>query len=110
MNIETLLHSINKRPGMFVQDRRLDYIRYFIAGFYCHASVSGTTESIDRYFNDNFHGWVREWLGNNLNIEFDEERGWYEYITLSTPNNDDSFNLFFKLVNEFFKEFHEANK
>lgn len=110
MNIEELISAIRRRPGMFVQDKRLDYIKYFITGFHCHGSLSKTTEAIDHHFSEEFHVWVREWIKNNQGIEFDEERGWYEYITSSTKNNEESYNLFFKLADVFFNEFHHSDK
>lgn len=110
MNIQELISAIRRRPGMFVQDRRLDYVKYFITGFHCHGSVTKTAVTIDEYFYQEFHIWVREWIENKIGMEFDEERGWYEYIISSTKNNEEAFDLFFKLADEFFKEFHQANK
>lgn len=95
MNIEELINAIRRRPGMFVQDKRLDYMRYFITGFYCHGAVSKTAEIIDYHFNEKFHVWVREWIKGNLGIEFVEERGWYEYIILSTKKQRRSVRLVF---------------
>jgi hypothetical protein len=110
MNIEELISAIRRRPGMFVQEKRLDYIKYFIAGFHCHGSVLKTAATIDYHFSEEFHVWVRGWLKDNVGIEFDEERGWYEYITSSTENNEEAFDLFFKLADEFFIEFHQSDK
>ncbi|MGZ7441223.1 hypothetical protein [Paenibacillus sp. TH7-28] len=110
MNIEELISAIRRRPGMFVQEKRLDYIKYFITGFHCHGSVSKTAGAIDYHFSEEFHVWVRGWIKNNLGIEFDEERGWYEYIISSTKNNEEAFDLFFRLADEFFKEFHWSDK
>lgn len=95
MNIEDLISAIKRRPGMFVQHKRLDYIKYFISGFHCHGAVSKTAEMVDHHFNDGFHIWVRGWMKSNLGIEFDEKHGWYEYITLSTKSNEESVDLFF---------------
>ncbi|MDO3413289.1 hypothetical protein QWJ34_26290 [Saccharibacillus sp. CPCC 101409] len=108
MNIEELIYGIKGRPGMFVKDKRLDYIKYFIAGFYCHGSVSKTAAAIDEHFSGQFHSWVREWITNNLGITFQGESGWYEYITFSTQNNEKAFDLFCKLTDEFFAEFHRS--
>ncbi|WP_172253552.1 hypothetical protein [Saccharibacillus deserti] len=110
MNIEELISAIRKRPGMFVQDKRLDYIKYFITGFYCHGFVSKTVAVVDTHFSEEFHRWVKGWIKNNLGINFEEEHGWYEYIAASTKSNEEAFELFFRLTDEFFREFHQFDK
>ncbi|OWR32519.1 hypothetical protein CDO73_02635 [Saccharibacillus sp. O23] len=106
MDIEELIRKIRGRPGMYVQDKRLDYITYFISGFYYHGSMTGTAEPIDIHFKEQFHGWVRDWIADNRGLTYQGESGWYEYITFSTQSNEEAFDLFFKLAEEFFAEFH----
>lgn len=109
MNIENLIYQIKGRPGMFVQDKRLDYIKYLITGFYLHGSATKTAAAIDIHFTEEFHGWTRDWIADNLGLTYQGERGWYEYITFSTHSNEEAFNLFFKLAEEFFAEFHRLS-
>ncbi|MEO3943970.1 hypothetical protein [Gorillibacterium sp. CAU 1737] len=109
MDIEELICAIRTRPGMFVKDKRLDYIKYFITGFHCQGSLSKTATAMDYHFSEGFHVWVRVWIKSNLGIEIDEEGGWYEYIVASTKNNEEAADLFFQLADEFFKEYHQLD-
>lgn len=63
---------------------------------------------IFQFFSDEFQNWVRMWIGDNFEVVFDEERGWYQYIVSVTNNNEEAYNLFFNLTEKFFLEFNET--
>lgn len=108
MTIQNLISIIKQRPGMFVEDNRLDYIKYFINGFYFQLSNSNCLTPIDEYFKNNFDDWVKSWIMDNRGINININVSWYSQIILITSGNDMALNLFFQLVNEFFSEFKDV--
>ncbi|WP_020224855.1 hypothetical protein [Holdemania massiliensis] len=104
MNIKELIQLVKRRPGMFIGDLKLEYLYHFINGFLFNNISTSRADEIDEAFKREFHQWVREWIKENKNIEFDEDRNYLYYIQEVCKSQEQCFTMFFELAEEYFKE------
>jgi len=107
MNIEQLINTVKKRPGMYVGCLELQPISFFIDGFMYNNVSSDKMEIVDIEFREKFDDWAREQLGKKYNIEFEKCRNYFYYITQVNQNPEEGLKIFFDLCDEFFEEFHK---
>ncbi|WP_020224853.1 hypothetical protein [Holdemania massiliensis] len=102
-NIEDLLKWIELRPCMYIGEYKFDNLYHFLNGFLYDNPNLKEKNRYEIKFKYEFHQWVRNWIENNMNIKFDEERDYHYYIKKVCKTEKQCFDLFFKLNNIFFK-------
>lgn len=105
MDIEELIFTIEKRPLMYMEEVRIDYIFYILKGY-----LSGTLDNKkNSTFHSNFYRWLVEWMNNNTEYCFKIQEGfyWHNIFTQVTSNNGEAVALFFQLCRSFFDECYE---
>lgn len=105
MQIEQLIHSMKKRPGMFVKEEKIEYIYYFLLGF-CGANKYYITDGMDHKFSLWFGKWLLMWIENNIDSEYAPKTAyWYDDIKTLAKNENNEVRLFYELCEEFFLEY-----
>ena len=105
MNIKEFISAIQKRPKMYVEEVRVDYIYYLVSGFLGSNLINESGCSIDRKFKAHFSNWVLEWVRKNVDESYDRKSFfWYQILNDVTRNENEATDLFFKLSNIFFQE------
>ena len=102
MNIYELINQIELRPEMYVGDRKLTSIAFYLEGFDMGWHFANG-EKISPPWGHEFHVWVRAKL-------FKDTDGYgYQNSILQKCIEDEgkAFKLFFKLVKQYQKEFKE---
>lgn len=77
MNIEQLINTVKKRPGMYVGCIELQPMVHFVNGFMFNNVISDNMDAVDKEFREKFHDWVREQLenGRKRQLDFIGKRG-----------------------------------
>lgn len=110
MNVEEMIKRIRLRPGMFVGEIKLSHIEQFIGGFRYNNTISGRDEDIDVYFRSEFYDWTLQWLKKNY-CEVDRIGSTCTIrIKQVVPDEKGAIDVFFKICDEFFAEYHEIKK
>lgn len=105
MNIKEFISAIQKRPKMYVEEVRLDYIYYLVIGYLGSNLINESGCSIDRKFKAHFSNWVLEWVRKNVDESYERKSFfWYQILNDVTSNENEATDLFFKLSNIFFQE------
>ena len=110
--IDEMISDIKKRPGMYVNEVRLDYIYHFLVGFLGGNVSIPEAQEIDIAFRRNFIPWVDDWIYKEKGIEFIRSQAplWYQRISLCTNNEEEAVELFYKLSEEFFQDLRNSHK
>ena len=109
MKIEQLIYEIQKRPGMFVKEERLDYIFYLLSG-YCGANhaLPETEDTVERNFSVWFNEWLLMWIENNIDKEYTPKTlYWYDNIKEIVQSGENEFDVFFELCKSFFEDYKD---
>lgn len=106
MQIEQLIDSIQKRPGMFVEGKRVDYIYYLLSG-YCGANNKLLHEDdMNQSFSCWFGKWLWQWIEENVDAEYTPRTMlWYDDIKWLAKDGQEEFTLFFDLCKLFFEDY-----
>ncbi|HBV82382.1 MAG TPA: hypothetical protein DEB74_06225 [Lachnospiraceae bacterium] len=64
MQIEQLILTMKKRPGMFVKEEKIEYIYYFLLEF-CGANKNYIADGMDHKFSLWFGRWLLMWIVRN---------------------------------------------
>ena len=91
MQIEQLILTMKKRPGMFVKEEKIEYIYYFLLGF-CGANKNYIADGMDHKFSL----WFGKWLLTAY---------WYDDIKTLAKNETNEVRLFYELCENFFLEY-----
>ena len=67
MYIEQLIDSIKKRPKMYVNEEKIEYIFHYILG-YSSACHKFSPDDIDKMFCNWFWKWLVKWIKDNIDI------------------------------------------
>lgn len=105
MYIEQLIDSIRKRPKMYVQEEKIEYIYYYIFG-YCSACHNFSVDNMDKMFCCWFWKWLEKWIIDNIDSEYQTKSAiWYEDIKKIAGGKQKEINLFFSLSKQFFDDY-----
>lgn len=106
MQIEQLIDSIQRRPGMYIEEKRIDYIYYLISG-YCGANYKLLNEDdMNSRFSSWFGKWLLQWIEENIDTEYTPNTViWYYYIKWLAKDEQQEFTLFFDLCKMFFEDY-----
>ncbi len=92
MELDKLLKMIEKRPNMVFREKTLIHLKIFLDGYLFCRIEDGNIQAYEEDFKYYFSMFIEE--------KFEEERAigsWDVYLM----TKDDSWNLFFKLYDEF---------
>lgn len=104
MQIEDIIKAIQKRPKMFVDEEKIEYIYHFILGA-CFTNVCG--EDINRKFSCWFWKWLEIWIRENINPHyFSETASWCDEIKMIANEDEEAVRLFYELSQKFFDDYH----
>ena len=112
MKIKQTLDTMRQRPGMYIEDKRIDYIFYLLDG-YCvgwkKAVKDGQKVDDDDEMSGNFTvwfgQWLKMWIEDNIDPEFRVSVQWYKNIKAITKDGQDEFDVFFELCDKFFDDY-----
>lgn len=104
MNVESLIKTIESRPGMYVGKPSLEGIFHFINGYLYNSIEANRADDVDMAFKNYFHEWVKVSLEKDYSIKFDEQRNYSFYINQIFQDTEQRINAFFELSNNFFSE------
>ena len=107
MEIEELIDAIQRRPGMYLLEERIDYIFYFLFG-YCRANSELEDDNMDRRFCYWFWKWLLMWIKDNVDSEYQiKAMVWYEDIRRIAGDEQKAVTLFYDLCKMFFEDYKE---
>lgn len=106
MDIREKIISIEKRPLMFIEEMRLDFIYYIIAGHIASSLGHDKATENDKKFHYTYHKWIYNWIKNNIDSDFPEEDlfFWYHNFRKVTSSEEEAIKLFFQATKEFFED------
>ena len=105
INIEEFIESIEKRPLMYLDQKKIDYLYYYLVGYLY--KENDCNDDVDNWFRHHFENWTLIWVKNNIDIDYKRHSFcWYQIYKDVTKNDDEAIELFFKLCKLFFKEYH----
>lgn len=105
MKIEQLITTIQKRPGMFVKEEKIEYIYYLLLGF-CGASKNYANDNIEQKFCYWFGKWLIIWIEDNVDAEYAPQTAyWYDDIKRITKKGQNEVTIFFDLCKSFFEDY-----
>lgn len=103
MNVMELINSMMKRPQMFIYPVKIDYIFYFIFGFFMRDDLD--FYDIDNAFKNCFSNWIVDWIDQNVGSRYESENTlWYQSIMSAVKDDQEAVDLFFKASKEFFQD------
>ena len=111
INIEQMIAGMEKRPGMYLPEERLDYIYCMIGGYCtgkrCASQLDEIDESdMEQQFDLWFWKWLMRRIEKTLGYERLPDRGhWYHYVEVLAGEGD-AVKAFYQLSKEFFAEYH----
>ena len=91
-----VLSKIQSKPGMYIGKPSITVLRHFLVGYEFARSelgIESTEEEIDFY--DHFHPWIESRFGVKT------ANSWANIILLFTRDEQEAFEYFFKLLDEF---------
>ena len=92
--VQELISLIEKRPLAFVRHRSLFELEAFINGFNYHR-FTGEPGNIDETYNEFIDSWIYSKFG------IADKQGWTQAITESCQTEEEAFDKFFALWNEY---------
>ena len=105
MNIRELICTIKKRPGMFLKEKKLEYIYYLILG-YCGANKDKENDNLNKNFSSWFWKWLHLWIEENIDKNYISDSSyWYDDIKKIANNNEHEMDIFFQLCDLFFQDY-----
>ena len=107
MNIEEFILCVEKKPLMYVEKVRIDYIYYLIKGYL--GGCLDKKQNIDVAFHSKFYQWVLKWINDNTQKNFDKRASfhWHNILTEISTDEKEAVELFFKLSKQFFEEYRK---
>lgn len=85
-----LLRKIKRRPGLYLGEPSLTKLKFFLDGYVLGARC----ESFSSGFN--------EWIAKKYNIL--KSYGWHDIILMESASEEEAFDNFFTLLNEYHQE------
>lgn len=106
INVKELISGIQKRPLMYVEEERLDYIFYLILGHVASNLMNGSNDKEDIKFNSFFERWLLGWVRRNVDKKYKlRDIWWWHHIIKDVTNSEkEATELFYRLCEEFFQE------
>ena len=104
MNLKELINLIQKRPGVFVEEERLDYVYYLVCGHLGCNLKNKMNYKEDLNFSSFFPRWLLIWVRDHVDKNYEVRNlVWYHIIEDVTNTDNEALALFFKLCDEFFQ-------
>ncbi|MCH5267595.1 MAG: hypothetical protein J1E62_04540 [Lachnospiraceae bacterium] len=104
MNIETLIEAMKKRPKMFVEEEKIEYIFYFLFG-YCSSNLD---DDLDKYFCMWFGKWLIRWIKEHIDEQYVPKTAlWHHDIKMIAGDKQDEAKFFYDLCDEFFEDYRK---
>lgn len=104
-DIEMLIAGIRRRPRMYVDEVKIEYIYHFLFG-YSMGNREKESES-DKIFRLAFSKWFFGWIIKNLDSNYENQSFvWYHMLIDVTNSAEEAVELFFQLSEKFFEEYH----
>lgn len=105
MYIEQLIDSIKKRPKMYVNEEKIEYIFHYILG-YSSACHKFSPDDIDKMFCNWFWKWLVKWIKDNIDSEYQPKSViWYDEIKVIAKDEKKEMDVFFSLSKLFFEDY-----
>ena len=109
MNIKELIYSIKKRPGMFVETEKIEYIYYLISG-YCGTCKHFSENEMEKEFRFLFGQWLIVWIRNNVDKDYIPSTGfWYNDLNEICIDGNVT-KLFYDLCDVFFDDYDNKKR
>lgn len=90
-----LLYDIKDRPGVYIGNKSLERLAMFLNGYIsCMVEMTNKTT----YFLIE----IQDYVAQHYNIQF--EQHWSEIIKLHTQSEEEAYDKFYELLNEFVKK------
>lgn len=110
MYIMDLINSIQKRPLMYVQEEKIDYIAHLLMGYCIAASHNNAPSEMDKNFWAWFGYWLDDWMKVNYSNSYEVKTlYWHEILKDITDDEREAVELFYRLCKQFFKDFKQKN-
>lgn len=93
-----MFYEIEKKPQNVIDGNRIDFLYHYITGRF-----ERETLEIRAIFCSNLSKWIYEWLLDK-GYKVDFSYYWYKMIYLVTNDDDDAWNLFYNIFNEYLLE------
>lgn len=107
IDIKEMILLIEKRPGICVGDKRVDYLSHYLTG-----RLEGTENKVDQVFRSTFSQYMHDWINKNVvkdNLEIEFNFNWYKMIYSVTNTEEEAWELFFNIAHEFFLQLDVEN-
>ena len=104
-NIEEVVNLIEKRWGMFLLKRKLDYLYQFLFGLSFNEE-----QEINTYFWNNFHDFSVNYISQKRANYSKSSDNWCYEIRNVCKNEEEELELFFAIFREFMDYFHKIDK
>lgn len=109
MNIKEFISAVRNRPRMYVKEERLDYVYYLIIGYLGSNLSNDNIDKEDSKFHSFFPEWLLAWTKVYVDKGYERKNFfWYCIIKDVASSENEAFELFFKLCDEFFQQDEEA--
>src|SRR5690349_13467989 len=95
-SIYDVLAPIRRKAGLFIGDPELTRLHAFIVGYLCGLSRSGYRLRVEAPDFDGFHDWIAHRLGYSSHVS-----GWYKMIRGRCASEQEAFDRFYELLDEF---------
>lgn len=107
-NVYNLIQNIKRRPLMFVEEERLDYIWYFTSGYAGHSSMIKENNIINEKYHTQFPHWLPKWIKKNKDNTYEVHTySVCEMIYEITSSEKEAVELYYELIEKFFEEIKE---
>lgn len=110
LNIEALIYQIAIDPALYLEEMSIRNLENLLRGIgYCKV-ILNISDATDRYYSRYMNSWMNQRLSAYLDVEIEMEAFWSSYFIQYIKDEQNSLNLFLKLIRCFFGEYHRDGK
>ncbi|MCM1500888.1 MAG: hypothetical protein NC124_20715 [Clostridium sp.] len=108
MYIKKLIQFIQKRPLMYLQEEKIDYIYHFLLGHCGFACRCDFASEMDKEFELWFGKWLYEWMVEHYDKNYKFKTfHWNDTLKEITGSEEEAVQLFYTLCETFFSDYEE---